>query len=222
METNQPDNVKSFEFILNKLLHSFPIPVNWESWVNQHHITPSMCEEALRYIFQEKRFFYQDFPIFQTITEMTSISPALSTHLLFALFAEGSLSEPHSSVPYPLICSQLILSRPELNTRNNLGESILSRLNQRINETVVGWGTPDLTQELLLCAQHLLDAGALPESIREYPPLDAVVQNKELLGLLLTKAESLVLLDSVFPFHQADPVMIGSQPNERQSEPNRL
>lgn len=89
-------------------------------------------------------------------------------------------------------------SQTELMHRNFRGESIPSRINQRLNDLALGMSDEALRGEILQCAQWVLGHSREPEKlIREFPPLSTIVQDPELLGLIQAREEQVSLEDAL-------------------------
>lgn len=98
----------------------------------------------------------------------------------------ASLSQEN---PLSACCSELLAHGANPFHRNADGESPLSRIHLRLENMSIGLSDDKLRQDLLQCAQHLLDAGAPPSSVRVEPPLQKIISDPALLGLLESARE---------------------------------
>lgn len=106
------------------------------------------------------------------------------TPLLSLFRAWDEPSEAPFFGPIAPLCEALLQAGARPEHRNKIGESPLSRISQRLGETLIGMSDETSSADYLRCAQLLLNAGADAASVREAPPLELVVPHPALRGMI--------------------------------------
>ena len=114
----------------------------------------------------------------------------LCTELLIDLFRIHDLEHVNSSeAHFSSHCRLLLEHQANPHGRNKTGESPLSAINSQLIESEISMANSEKINDLLLCAQILLENGASAESVRVHQPLNDVVPNNLLRGLLASSIE---------------------------------
>lgn len=111
------------------------------------------------------------------------------TPLLSLFRALDEPSEQLFSGSLGAICDVLLKAGASPKIRNKAGVSPLSRINERLSETLIGMMDNMASTDYLFCARLLLDCGADPLSVREQPPLESLIAHEGLLGMIQGEIE---------------------------------
>lgn len=128
-------------------------------------------------------------------------------HANFTAFSSNALAimfQPKDCVPVefeetPYLPSCKILlthgALPSYRTPN--GSTALSGINFRLAEAEISMAEPAKISDLLSCAELIMASGGSTDDVREMPPLEQVVPNKHLYGILVSAEEKTKISESL-------------------------
>lgn len=129
--------------------------------------------------------------------EQVNFIPFCSNALAIMFQPKDSVPTEFEETPYFPSCKILLTHGASPAYRTPNGSTALSGINFRLAEAEISMAEPVKIADLLSCAEIIMASGGTIDDVREMPPLEQVVPNKHLYGILIAAEEKDKILESL-------------------------
>jgi len=219
-----PDTIEGLTAIGCALLNSDHLACcQWSSWIlsgKPHREKANLTYSALSDIIQKTGSLHIIPPLnldwaLSTINEYISLTDFCSNALAQMFQPTDSVPTEFEETLYLPTCKTLLAHGALPSHRTINGSTALSGINIRLAEAEISMAQPVKISDLLSCAELLMGSGGTTADVREMPPLEQVVPNKYLYGILVASEEKKTIKKSL-------PLQTTLKSKDNSSRGNRL